>query len=120
MDTAEWKLKFAQDHQFLREVVYVDLPDLNTGFDSPDIGHFSPEDFLVIIDRCESLGVRLVGVEVFSTVVGPPWKLAMLEVETSPEEGFEWARRLARRYKGKSDITLCATFDVPADCHRPI
>lgn len=61
MDTPEWKSKFAQDHRFLRETVYAGLPELNAGFDSPDIGYFSPGDFVVIIDRCQLLWVRLIG-----------------------------------------------------------
>jgi hypothetical protein len=37
---------------------------LNTGFDSPLIGHFSPADFLVVIDGCEHLHVHIIGIEV--------------------------------------------------------
>jgi len=55
MDTPESKLKFEEDHRFLREVVYAGLGDLNIGFDSALIGHFSPADFLTVIDRCESM-----------------------------------------------------------------
>lgn len=82
------------DHRFLREVVYSELADLNTGFDSPLIGHFSPADFLIVIDRCEFSHVRIIGIEVFSTDVEPPWKAELLEIEISPEVGYEWARRL--------------------------
>jgi hypothetical protein len=34
----------------VRDVIYAGLTDLNTGFDSPLICHFSPEDFLTMID----------------------------------------------------------------------
>jgi hypothetical protein len=54
--TPESKLRFEQSHRFLRRVIYAGLKDLNTGFDSPLICHFSPEDFLIVTDRCESLG----------------------------------------------------------------
>jgi len=113
MDTPESKLKFEEDHPFLREVIYAGLTDLNTGFDSPLIGHFPPTDFLTVIDRCESMLVRVIGIEVFTTDVEPPSRVEMLEVEISPEDGYEWARRLVRRYQGKPDITICATFGVP-------
>jgi hypothetical protein len=112
-DTPEWKLKFEEDHRFLREVIYAGLTDLNTGFDSPMIGHFSPEDFLTVIDRCEALNVRVIGVEVFTTDVEPPWKVGLLEVEISPQDGYDWPRRLVREYQERSDITICASFDVP-------
>jgi hypothetical protein len=112
-DTPESKAKFEEDHRFLREVIYAGLTDLNTGFDSPLIGHFSPEDFLTVIDRCEALNVRVIGVEVFTTDVEPPWKVGLLGVEISPEDGYDWPRRLVREYQERSDITICATFDVP-------
>lgn len=107
------RLKFDEDHRFLREVIYVGLKDLNNGFDSPLIGHFSPRDFLIVIDRCESLHVRIIGIEVFTTEVEPPWKAGLLEIEISPEDGYEWARRLVGRYQGKAAISVCATFGIP-------
>ena len=66
-----------------------------------------------MIDRCESLNVRVIGIEVFTTDVQPPAKVGFLEVEISPEDGYDWARRLVRKYMGTSDITICATFNVP-------
>jgi hypothetical protein len=113
METPESKLKFEEDHRFLREVVYVGLRDLNTGFGSPQIGHVSPVDFLTVIDRCESLHVQVIGIEVFTTDVKPPWKVGFLEVEIYSEDGYEGARRLLERYQGKPDITVSATFGVP-------
>jgi hypothetical protein len=112
-DTPESKLKFEEEHRFLQEVIYVGLKDLNTGFDSPLIGHFSPEDFLIVIHRCEALHVRMIGIEVFTTDVEPPWKVGLLEVEISPEDGYDWPRRLVQEYQGRSDISFCASFDVP-------
>ena len=114
MNTPEAKLKFEQSHRFLREVIYAGLTNLNTGFDSESISHFSPQDFLTVIDRCESLNVSLNGIEVFTTDVEPPATAGFLEVEISPEDGgYDWARRLVREYMGISDITVCATFNVP-------
>jgi len=112
LNTSESKLKSEQERQFKREVLYAGLKDLNTGFDSPLIGHFSPEDFLIVIHRCESLKVRIIGIEVFTTDVEPPWKVGLLEVEISPEDGYDWPRRLVREYQGRSDITICGSFDV--------
>ena len=112
LDTPESKLKFEKENRFLRDVIYAGLTDLNTGFDSPLIGHFSPEDFLTVINRCESLNVRVIGVEIFTTDVGPPWKVGLLGVEISPEDGYDWPRRLVREYQDRSDITICGSFDV--------
>jgi hypothetical protein len=101
------QVKFDEDHRFLREVVYAGLKDMNTGFDSPLIGHFSPADFLVVIDRCEPLQIRVIGIEVFAS------GRDFLEVEISSKNGYDWARRLIQRYQGRSDVTICATFGVP-------
>jgi hypothetical protein len=111
--TPESKLRSEKEDRFLREVVYAGFTDLNTGFDSPLIGHFSPEDFLIVIDRCESLSVRIIGIEVSTTDVEPPSKVQMVDIEISPEEGYDWSRRLVRKYMEKSAITISATFDVP-------
>jgi hypothetical protein len=113
-NTPEWKLRFEEDERFLREVVYAGLTDLNDGFDSPQVGHFSPRDFLALIARCESLHVRIIGFEVFKIIdAGPPSKAMLLEVEISPEQGYKWARRVVQKYLRRSRITVSATFEVP-------
>jgi hypothetical protein len=112
-DSPESKLKFEQSRRFLRRVIYAGLKDLNTGFDSPLICHFSLEDFLIVIDRCESLGVEVIGVEVFTTDVAPPYKAGLEDIEISPVPGYDWARRLVRKYMETPAITICATFRVP-------
>jgi hypothetical protein len=113
MERPESKLKFERKNQFEREVLYAGLPDLNTGFDSDLIGHFSPEDFLTVIDRCEPLAVQVIGIEVFTTNVELPAKAGLEDIEISPVPGYDWARRLVRKYMERTDITSCATFDVP-------
>jgi hypothetical protein len=113
LNTPESKLKFEQQHRFLREVIYAGLSDLNGCFDSPLIGHFSPEGFLTVIDRCEALNVDVIGIEVFTTDVEPPYKTGLEDIEISPVPGYDWARRLVRKYMEFRDITVCATLRVP-------
>ena len=115
LDTPESKLKSEKKDRFLREVVYAGLTDLNTGFDSPLIGHFSPADFLTVIDRCESLSVRVIGVEVFTTDVEPPYRAGLEDIEISPVPGYDWARQIVRKYMKTPAITVCASFDVPEE-----
>jgi hypothetical protein len=113
LDTPESKSKFEQYRRFLRRVIYAGLKDLNTGFDSPLICHFSPEDFLTVIDRCESLNVEVIGIEVFTTDVEPPWKAGLVDIQISPLPGYDWPRRLVQEYQESSRISICATFKVP-------
>lgn len=113
-DTPEWKLRVEEDERFMREVVYAGLTNLNDGFDSPLIGHFSPKDFLALIDRCESRHIRIIGIEVFKIIrVRQPSKVMFLTVETSSEQGYKWARRLVQKYLRQRRITVSATFEVP-------
>jgi len=77
--TPKRKSKLKKHCHFLRKFVYAGLPDLNTGFDSPLICHFSPEDFLTVIDRCEALHVSIFGIEVFSTDVELPQRAAIVD-----------------------------------------
>jgi hypothetical protein len=113
MNTPEARLKFERKHQYQREVLYAGLTNLNTGFDSVSISHFSPEDFLIVIDRCESLGVEVIGFEVFTTDVEPPHKAGLEDIEISPVPDYDWARRLVSKYMVTSAIIICATFCVP-------
>jgi hypothetical protein len=69
LDTPESKFKFEQYCRFLQAVVYAGPTDRNTGFDFLLVGHFSPADFFTVIDRCGSLKVRVIGIEVFTTDV---------------------------------------------------
>ena len=50
-------------HQFLEKHIYQDLTNLNDGFDVPSIYYFSEEDFKIVLDRIEALGLGLYGIE---------------------------------------------------------
>jgi len=113
LKTPESKLRSEKEDRFLQEVLYAGLTDLNTGFDSPLIGHFSPGEFLIVLDRCEALNVEVIGIEVFTTDVEPPSKVQMVNIEISPVPGYDWARRFVREYMEESGITISVTFDVP-------
>jgi hypothetical protein len=63
--------------------------------------------------RCESLGVEVIGVEVFTTDLAPPYKAGLEDIEISPVPGYDWARRLVRKYMETPAIIICATFRVP-------
>jgi hypothetical protein len=104
------RLKFEEDHRFMRESVFTGLANLNTGFDSPLIYHFSPINFRTVIDRCEHWHVGIIGIEVFEVTAAAA---ELLEVEISSEDGYEWTRRLVRRYDAMPNVTMSATFHVP-------
>ena len=97
--------------------IFAGFKNLNTGFDSPEIYHFSPKEFVKVIDRCEGLHVGINGLEVFTTDIEPRGTAALIEVEITPEglsveDRFEWARQLVRRYQNIRQVTISATFSV--------
>jgi len=106
------RLKFDADHRFMEQVVYAGLENINTGFDAAGIFHFSPADFGKVIDRCEHLHVHPNGIEVFTTDGGFIECVFAMD-DGSPDESFDWARRLARKYMEVPDIAMSATFNVP-------
>lgn len=95
-----------QDQIFLQRNIFAGLADLNNGFDSPAIQHFSPSDFLMVIDRCARHGVEIIGIEAFAEAK------QLLEVGISTEPGYEWARRFASRYLSNGGVTLCASYEL--------
>jgi len=110
--TPEERMKFEAEHRFMEEVVYAGLENINSGFDAVGIFHFSPADFGKVIDRCEHLHVHPNGIEVFTTDGGCIEVVFAMD-DGSPEDGFDWARRLVQRYKDTPEISMSATFNVP-------
>ena len=98
--------RMERDRLFLQQWVFIGLRDLNTGFDSPLIRHFSAEDFFTVIDRCERLNVEIIGIEVFSP------NIELLGILISPEPGFGWARRFVEEFQEQVGITFSATYSV--------
>jgi integrase len=69
--------------------------------------------FLALIDRCESLRIDIIGIEVFKIIdIGPPSKAMLLEVAISPGHGYKWARRLVQSYLRKRRIIALRWRDM--------
>ena len=51
---------------FTRKELFVDLTDLNTGFDASSIKHFSEKHFVTIMNRCIKHKVNIYGIESFT------------------------------------------------------
>lgn len=108
--------KFDEDHRIMEQVIFVGLGDINTGFDSPLIFHFSPTDFGEVINRCELLHIFPNGIEVFATDGGFIDCVFAMD-DGSPDKSFGWARRLVQKYLEVPDISMSATFSVPDSAH---
>ena len=110
MNNRESDAEYIESHRSQREVLFVGLTDLNTGFDSDQIRHFTPFDFGVVIDRCEAMKVRINGIEVSRVSLEG---IRCMDIEICTGEDYEWARKLVRKYADRKYITFCATFTLP-------
>jgi len=98
------KRKTDPKYQFLWEVIFRGLEDLNSGFDAPGLPHVSPDDFAIVIERCAKHDVTIIGIEVFD--IGS-WPIGLLDVCDG-----RYARHLVKSYRNQPGISFCGCFDV--------
>jgi hypothetical protein len=108
----KWRVSNPLDDEYwdkiLGKQVFAGLQDRNTGFDATCIVHFSPTDFVTVMDRCERLAINMFGMEVFDG------KHALRAVHIRPElsKGLVWARHILTLYLPHPEYTIAATYDV--------
>jgi hypothetical protein len=49
--------------EFLKEKIFYDLTNLNTGFDSASIEYFSSKDFKIVLERVKKQKIGIHGIE---------------------------------------------------------
>src|SRR5690606_20643039 len=95
--------------EFLELNVFYDLRNLNTGYDSDMLWHFSADDFRTVMDRAEGLGMQVLGIEC--------WEKEE-EKFTKYFEDYrvdKWHRQAYDELLNQhSPCVFTATFDVPA------
>ena len=91
---------------FLRDYVFRGLNNLKLQYGSPHIAHFRAADFLRVIARCNLLGVRINGVEIFNL------RGQLVEVEIGERDSNNWCISLVRKYR-RGKRSFCATYSVP-------
>ncbi|MGB8480814.1 MAG: hypothetical protein WCE63_18575 [Acidobacteriaceae bacterium] len=109
-------MELDEKYRFVLDVLFAGLTNRNIGFDSSLIPHVSPEDFQIVLDRCEETGAGICGIEIFDFSRWEKYhRVDFLDVVIRPEEGLDWARRLVRQYADQPNISVCATFYSPED-----
>jgi hypothetical protein len=68
------------------------------------IPHFSPRDFVTVIQRCAKHHVQIIGIEIFDI---SEWPVQLLEIRNGKH-----ARRLVKAYRNRTGISFAASFDV--------
>ena len=69
LEDPEVVARLCAEESFLRKFVFRGLNDLKPAWDSLVIAHFDASDFIRVVDRCSVLGVRIIGIEIFTTKV---------------------------------------------------
>lgn len=93
---------------FLDENVFYGLTNLNTGFDSPSIKYFSADDFRIVLQRVEKLGLGIYGIE--------PWENGTFyDVLTcnSPLNPRRYNAVFEKFLKRGKDLQYAASYYIP-------
>ena len=95
------------EHKYLQQHIFADLPDLNTGIDSPLIPHFSPTVFATVLDRCAANNVKVTGIEMFDVTRFPTEFLGTRDAEH--------LRSLVIMYRNVPGITFAGYYDASSN-----
>jgi hypothetical protein len=93
---------------FLIKNVFIGLENLNNGFDSEFIYYFSKDDFEIVLNRIEKLGIEILGIE--------PWKNGeFYDVVTSEDfnSDSEWYRKAFLKFKQSGEnLQYAASYKI--------
>jgi hypothetical protein len=107
LEDPEVVARLCAEESFLRKFVFRGLNDLKPAWDSPVIAHFNAGDFIRAIDRCTVLGVRIIGIEIFTT------EGQELDIEITEADSNSWCVSFVQKYQERIDLSICATYEVP-------
>lgn len=107
LDDPEVVARLCAQESFLQKFVFRGLNELKPVWDSPEIAHFNAPDFIRVIDRCNVLGVRIIGIEIFTT------EGQELDIEIPEADSNSWCLSFIQKYQERIDLSICATYDVP-------
>jgi hypothetical protein len=107
LDDPEVVARLCAQESFLQRFVFRGLNELKPSFDSPGIAHFNIADFLQVVDRCILYGVRIIGVEIFTTGG------ELLDIEAPEEDSNSWCVPFVQNYQNRVDLSISATYEVP-------
>jgi hypothetical protein len=108
LEDPEVVARMCAEESFLRKFVFRGLNDLKPAWDSPVIAHFDAGDFIRVIDRCTVLGVRIIGIEIFTT------EGQELDIEIPEADSNSWCVSFVQKYRERIDLSICATYEHAA------
>jgi hypothetical protein len=98
--------RMCAEESFLQKFVFRGLNDLKPAWDSPVIAHFNAGDFIRVVERCTVLGVRIIGIEIFTT------EGQELDIEIPEADSNSWCVSFVQTYQERVDLSICATYEM--------
>ena len=104
------KEKVEQKLDYLNTNVFYNLKNMNDGFDAESIFYFSQEDFEIVINRIEKLGIGILGIEPW--VNGKFYDVKIVEDYGGNPKNSKWYRKAFEEFKNENENLLyAATYD---------
>ena len=100
LEDPEVLARLFSEESFLRKFVFRGLNDLKPAWDSLVIAHFDAGDFIRVVDRCTVLGVRIIGIEIFTT------EGQELDIEIPEADPNSWCVSFVQKYQEHPDLSM--------------
>ncbi|MGE6356812.1 hypothetical protein ACQKCJ_23325 [Flavobacterium sp. NPDC079362] len=97
------------EQDYLTKNVFIGLKNLNNGFDAESIYYFSENDFEIVLDRAEKIGIQILGIEPWQN--GEFYDVLTAEDFTSDPE---WYRKAFFKFKEREEnLQYSASYKIP-------
>jgi hypothetical protein len=97
--------------EFLEKNIFIDLKNLNDGFDKETIQYFSESDFEIILQRVEHFGIGVYAIE--SWLNGESYEVAAHENFKKKATDPRWYKKAFLTFKHRqSGLSYSATYKV--------
>ena len=97
---------------FLNEYVFFGLENINDGFDAESIAYFSKNDFEIVLNRVEALGIGIFGIEPWLN--GVFFDVLSADDYNLNQKDSNWYRSAFKKFvKIDKPLVYAATYDIP-------
>ncbi|WP_323788107.1 hypothetical protein [Psychroserpens sp.] len=97
--------------EFLEKNIFLDLENINDGFDSDSISYFSESDFEIVLERIEKFGIGIYGIE--PRLKGDVFGVKLNEDYRKKATDPKWYKRAFFEFKkDQTGLQYSATYKV--------
>jgi len=97
--------------EFLEQHIFIDLKNMNDGFDKNTIHYFSETDFQIVLQRVEHFGIGVYGIEPWLN--GKVFDVASHEDFRKKATDPRWYKKAFLTFKSRQDgLVYSATYKV--------